>query len=113
MTAINWIFMVLLLPIFVAAFKAEIGKYYRDKKVFDSRHFDDDDNPKTGQYGWICPVETGVWIKVLVKDYLFGKRPSKRKVITEETIVNEAGQEIVVTVVYSYDEWSAVKRGKE
>ena len=102
----NWFYSVIILPIIIGFFKSTISTYIEDRKIYKTRKYDDDKNPKTGEYCLLQSGATGNWNKILIKEYKFGILPTSRKVITIQE--SQYGKTLVA---YSYDQWKNLVTG--
>lgn len=102
----NWILTVMLIPIIVAFFQKQIGAFIEDFSIYKNRQFDDDGDPGTGQCCMIQNKATGKFTKIKIIKYMFGIKPSSRKVLTAQK--TELG---TIFVVYTYDQWKNIIKG--
>ena len=107
---ISWLWSFILLPFIVGFSKSYINSFLQDYSIYKNRMFDDDQNPKTGQSCYIKSSATGNWSQIVVSEYTFSIFfPSKR---TIKTIQQQQKRGYTLAVVYTYQEWKAILKGK-
>jgi len=107
-TGINWLWTMVLIPIIAFTLKNYILEYIEDRKIYKTRMFDDDQNPKTGQDGWILNEAKGIYEINTIEEYTWNHfLPSKREVIVLKYI-----PEGKIRVKYTYKNWKKKDKGK-
>ena len=97
-----------LIPILLAKIKKDVTIFLEDLTTYRNRRFDDDGDPGIGCECYIEKGTTGLYKKILVKDYTFHILASKREVITVQDAPEGEG---VIIVPYTYAQWRGVLKG--
>ena len=105
---LSWLWTMVFVPIIAIMLRTWILTYIEDRHIYKTRMFDDDNNPKTGQAGWVYNEALGIYQKVQVEEYTWNEIfPSKRKVIVQKEI-----PEGKIRVPYTYKQWKEKDKGK-
>ena len=76
----NWFMVVILLPVFVGIFKAEIGRLFTSWSIYRLRSFDVDGDPKTPDQVQLFNGATGKWFTVIIVRYVMWTNKANRGV---------------------------------
>ena len=76
----NWLWAVVVLPVLVGIFKAEIGKLFTVWNIYRLRAFDKDRDPNTPDQVELLNEATGQWGKVTIQRYIFCVSAARRGV---------------------------------
>ena len=105
---LNWTLSMIFIPLIIFFIKNYIIEYLEDRNIYKTRMFDDDQNPKTGEAGWVWNEAKGIYEKVIIKEYLpITFSPSRRLIL-----VHESCDEGTIEVPYTYKQWKARRKGK-
>ena len=66
---LNWFMVMILLPVIVAIFKAEIGRIFTSWSIYRLRAFDVDGDPNTPDQVQMLNGATGEWFTVTIVKY--------------------------------------------
>jgi len=98
----NWIVGVVILPVLIGMFKAEIGKILTAYNVYRLRSFDLDGNPDTSDQVQLLNGATGRWINATIEKYVFSLSAKKRGVYL---LYPDGGREKV-----SFIDWAGFRK---
>lgn len=98
----------ILIPVLIAKVKKDLAIFFEDLTTYRNRRFDGDGDPGIGCECYIEKGTTGLYKKILVKDYTFHILAVKREVITVQDAPEGEG---VIIVPYTYAQWREVLKG--
>lgn len=99
----------ILIPVIIAKIKQDIAIFFEDLTTYRNRRFDNDGDPGVGCECFLQNGTTGIFKKILVKDYTFHYIfASKREVITVQDAPEGEG---VIIVPYTYAQWRDLIKG--
>lgn len=104
----NTIVLTVIVPAIIFAIKKEAISFFEDLGTYRNRRFDIDGDPGIGCECYLQNKATGVFDKILVKDYTFSIIASKRWVITVREAPSGEG---VIVVPYTYAQWRDLIKG--
>lgn len=109
LTAVQQLLVVsIIIPVIIGFFKREITSFFEDLSTYRNRRFDVDGDPGEGCECYIQKGTTGLFKRILVKEYTFHIFASKREVITVQDAPEGKG---VIIVPYTYAQWRDRLRG--
>lgn len=97
-----------LIPVLIAKVKKDLTIFFEDLTTYRNRRFDSDGDPGIGCECYIEKGTSGLFKKILVKDYTFHILSTKREVITVQDAPEGEG---VIIVPYTYAQWRKVLKG--
>jgi hypothetical protein len=110
LTAVQQLLVVsIIIPVVIGFFKREITNFFDDLSTYRNRRFDEDGDPGEGCECYIQKGTTGLFKRILVKEYTFHLFASKREVITVQDAPDKADG--VIIVPYTYAQWRDRLRG--
>lgn len=104
----NTFIFTILIPAIIFAVKKEVTAFFEDLTTYRNRRFDFDGDPGIGCECYIQNPATGIFKKILVKDYTFHLLASKRWVVTVQEVPGKRG---VIVVPYTYAQWRNLIKG--
>jgi hypothetical protein len=97
----NWIWALVVLPVVIAYFKTELGKFINAYSIYKLKSFDIDGNKNTEDKLQILNGATGSWGDVVVEDYIFFASSKTRGIYL---VYPDGGREKV-----SFNTWSTFR----
>ena len=76
----NWLWCMIILPVMIGLFKAEIGKLFTVWNIYRLRAFDLDGDPNTKDNVEVLCGATGAWRKVIIEKYVWSLSTARRGV---------------------------------